>query len=395
MDVTVPERIRPLRDRFEAFVEERIIPQERVLQLGFLDPQAEVVLAGLQQEAKDEGLWAPALPKSMGGGGLPLMDYVYINEVIGRSEPAIYVFGTHSLHDCLMLDQYASPKWRDKYLAPLAAGEIAGPSFAMTEKNVSSSDPTQLAATAVLEGDEWVINGEKWFTTHAHSAKYTVVMVRTETDAPIHKSFSMIIVPTDTPGYEIVRSLEVMGETSGDHCEVRYNNVRVPAENLLGERGSGFAIAQKRLGPGRIFHVMRFLGQAQRAFDLLCERAVSRTVFGEVMADKQLIQQMIFETAAEIRTVRLLTLEAAQALQDGGTARIDISMVKVLGARMLQNAVDRALQVHGSIGLTADLPLERMYRIARFGRIYDGPDEAHIATAARLLVAPYRKTSGQ
>lgn len=391
MQLPVPEHIRPLRDKLYAFVTERVIPLEKALELGKLHPDGKAALEQLQAEAKKEGLWALGHPKSMGGGGLPWMDYVYLNEVIGMSEYALYVCGTHSLHDCIMLDEYASAEWREKYLMPLASGEIPGPSFGMTERGVASSDPTQLQTTAVLEGDEWVINGEKWFTTHAHTAKYTVVMARTETDTRPHDTFSMIIVPTDAPGYEILRTVPVMGEIDGDHCEVRYTDVRVPVSNLLGERGSGFRIAQRRLGPGRIFHVMRFLGQAERAFDLMCDRATRRKAFGDLLADKQLIQQMVFDTAAEIRTVRLLTLEAAQLLADGEQARVEVSLAKVLGARMMHNAIDRAIQVHGSVGLTSDLPLERMYRQARFGRVYDGPDETHVTTAARLLLQPYRE----
>lgn len=391
LDLEVPEHIRPLRDRLRAFVDERIIPHESLLNRGMVDPEALAEYRLIQAEAKNEGLFALGLPKHLGGGGVPLIDYVYLNEVIGRSEAAMFALGTHTLHDCLMLDKYASPTWREHYLRPLATGEIPGQSFGMTERDVSSSDPTQLRTNAVLDGDHWVINGEKWFTTNAHVAPYTVVMARTEFGDEVapHRAFSMIIVPTSTPGYDIVRALEVMGETGGDHCEVRYNDVRVSAGNLLGERGQGFQIAQERLGPGRVFHVMRFLGQAQRAFDLMCRRAVNRQVFGGPLAEKQLIQQMVFETAAEIRSVRLLTLEAASLLDKGQQARVEISIAKVLGARMLHNAINRAIQVHGSIGLTADLPLERMYRQARFGSIYDGPDETHIATAARLMLRPF------
>lgn len=393
MDLPVPEHIRPLRDRLRTFVDERIIPHEDLLNRGMVDSEALAAIRRIQGEAKAEGLFALGLPKRLGGVGVPLMDYVYLNEVIGRSEGAMFALGTHTLHDCLMLDKHASQEWRDRYLAPLASGEIPGQSFAMTEHSVSSSDPTQLRTTATLDGDEWVINGEKWFTTNAHVVPYTVVMARTEfeEEVPPHRAFSMIIVPTDTPGYDIVRAMEVMGETGGDHCEVRYTNVRVPAVNLFGGRGEGFQIAQERLGPGRVFHVMRFLGQAQRAFDLMCERAVTRQVFGGPLADKQLIQAMVFETAAEIRTVRHLTLEAAQLLADGQQARVEISLAKVLGARMVHNAIDRAIQVHGSLGLTADLPLERMYRQARFGSIYDGPDETHISNAARLMLRPFKK----
>lgn len=393
MDLPVPEHIRGLRDRLRVFVDERIIPHEPLLNRGLVDPQAWEQYRRIGAEAKAEGLFALGLPQRLGGPGVPMMDYVYLNEVIGRSEAAMFALGTHTLHDCLMLDKYATPAWRERYLGPLASGEIPGQSFAMTEHGVSSSDPTQLQTTAVLDGDEWVINGEKWFTTNAHVAPYTVVMARTEIgdDVAPHQAFSMIIVPTDTPGYDIVRAVEVMGETGGDHCEVKYNNVRVPAENLLGKRGQGFLIAQERLGPGRILHVMRFLGQAQRAFDLMCSRAVSRRVSGKPLAEQQLIQQMVFEASAEIRTVRHLTLEAAALLDRGERARVEISTAKVLGARMLHNTISRAIQVHGSLGLTADLPLERMYRQARFGSIYDGPDETHIANAARLLLRPYQK----
>jgi acyl-CoA dehydrogenase len=199
----------------------------------------------------------------------------------------------------------------------------------------------------------------------------------------------MIVVPTDTPGYDIVRETPVMGMLGG-HCEVAYRDVRVPRENLLGERGQGFLIAQQRLGPGRIFHCMRWLGQAQRAFDLMCERANNRVAFGSTLAEKQSIQNMVFETAAEIQSCRLLTLHAAHKIDQGDPARVEIGLIKVIGARMLHNAIDRAIQVHGAKGVTSDTPLERMYRHARFGRIYDGPDEVHQMTVARRLLKQYR-----
>jgi alkylation response protein AidB-like acyl-CoA dehydrogenase len=301
--------------------------------------------------------------------------------------------GTHSLQDSIMLNLYASPEWRDRYLAPLVAGEVF-PSFAMTEPEVASSDPTQLQTSAVLDGDFWVINGRKWFTTGADRAAYTTVMVRTEPpETPAHEAFSMIVVPTDTPGYRIVRETPVLG-ISGGHCEVAYEDVRVPRANLLGPRGKGFLIAQQRLGPGRIFHCMRWLGQAQRAFDLMCERANTRVAFGSPLADKQQIQAMIFETAAEIQSCRLLTLDAAHKLDRGDPARVEIGIIKVLGARMLHNAIDRAIQVFGAKGLTTDTPLERMYRAARFGRIYDGPDEVHRVSVARLILRQVRRGGG-
>jgi alkylation response protein AidB-like acyl-CoA dehydrogenase len=386
MSFEVPSHVRPIRDRVQRFVEERVYAAEPVLAGG--GPAAGTALRGLMDAAKAEGLWALGHPKEIGGGGLPFLDYVYVNEVVGRSEWAMIALGTHSLQDSLMLHQYASPEWRERYLAPLVAGTVF-PSFAMTEPDVASSDPTQLQTRAVLDGDHWVITGRKWFTSGASIAAYTTVMVRTEPDAPAHLAFSMIVVPTDTPGYRIVRETPVLG-ISGAHCEVVYDDVRVPRANLLGERGHGFLIAQQRLGPGRIFHCMRWLGQAQRAFDLMCERANARRAFGTTLAEKQFVQGMVFESAAEIQACRLLTLDAAHKIDQGDPARVEIGLIKVVGARMLHNVIDRAIQVHGAKGLTADTPLERMYRAARFGRIYDGPDEVHMATVARLLLRRYR-----
>ena len=390
MSFDVPEHIRPLRARVRQFIEERIYPLET--QLDAHDDAARVLMRRLMDEAKAAGLWALGHPKEIGGQGLPFLDYVYVNEVVGRSEHAMIALGTHSLQDSIMLNLHASPEWRDKYLAPLVAGEVF-PSFAMTEPEVASSDPTQLQTSAVLDGDHWVISGRKWFTTGANVAAYTTVMARTEPEAPPHAAFSMIIVPTDTPGYTIVREVPVMGMYGG-HCEVTYDQVRVPRKNLLGERGAGFLIAQQRLGPGRIFHCMRWLGQAQRAFDLMCERALNRTAFGSPLADKQQVQQMIFETAAEIQACRLLTLDAAHKIDSGDPARVEIGLIKVVGAQMLHHAIDRAIQVFGAKGVSADTPLERMYRHARFARIYDGPDEVHRVSVARLILRAYKKGQG-
>ena len=295
MSFEVPAHVRPIREKVRRFVEERIYPVEAVLDRG--DDGAREVLGTLMAEAKAQDLWALGHPRELGGGGLPFLDYVYVNEVIGRAEHAMVALGTHSLQDAIMLDRYASPEWRERYLRPLVAGEVF-PSFAMTEPDVASSDPTQLRTSAVLDGDQWVIRGRKWFTTGANRAAYTTVMVRTEPEAPAHRAYSMIVVPTSTPGYEIVRETPVLGMLAG-HCEVAYHDVRVPKGNLLGERGQGFLIAQQRLGPGRIFHCMRWLGQAQRAFDLMCERANARTAFGEPLARKQFVQGMVFDTAAE------------------------------------------------------------------------------------------------
>ncbi|HXJ35939.1 MAG TPA: acyl-CoA dehydrogenase family protein [Candidatus Eisenbacteria bacterium] len=386
MSFEVPSHVRPIREKVRRFIEERIYPVEGVIDAG--GDEGRAIMLRLMAQAKADGLWALGHPKEIGGGGLPFLDYVYVNEVVGRAEHAMVALGTHSLQDSIMLNLYASPEWRERYLRPLVAGEIF-PSFAMTEPDVASSDPTQLKTSAVLDGDQWVIRGRKWFTTGANRAAYTTVMVRTEPDAPPHRAYSMIIVPTGTPGYEIVRETPVLGMLGG-HCEVAYDDVRVPKANLLGERGQGFLIAQQRLGPGRIFHCMRWLGQAQRAFDLMCERANSRVAFGEPLAKKQSIQNMIFDTAAEIQACRLLTLDAAHKIDQGDPARIEIGIIKVVGAHMLHQAIDRAIQVHGAKGVTSDTPLERMYRNARFARIYDGPDEVHRMTVARLLLRAYQ-----
>jgi len=388
MSFEVPAHVRPIRDRVRRFIEEQIYPVESILERRG-DPEAGAMMRRLMDEAKAAGLWALGHPREIGGQGLPFLDYVYVNEVIGRSEPAMVVLGTHSLQDSIMLNLHAAPEWRERYLKPLVAGEVF-PSFAMTEPEVASSDPTQLQTSAVLDGDFWVINGRKWFTSGADVAAYTTVMARTEPEAPPHQAFSMIVVPTDTPGYTIVRDVPVMGMHCG-HCEVASDHVRVPRSNLLGPRGAGFLIAQQRLGPGRIFHCMRWLGQAQRAFDLMCERANSRVAFGSPLADKQQVQQMIFDTAAEIQACRLLTLDAAHKIDQGDPARVEIGIIKVVGAQMVHNAIDRAIQVFGAKGVSADTPLERMYRAARFARIYDGPDEVHRVSVARQILRAYKK----
>ena len=291
-----------------------------------------------------------------------------------------------------MLHLYASEAQRKRWLEPLVAGEIY-PSVGLTEPEVAGSDPTLMQTRAVLDGDEWVINGHKWFTSGANRAAFTTVFAITEPDADGHAKFSSIIVPTDTPGYEIVRAVPTMGHTGGAHCEVRYNDVRVPKENLLGDRGAGFVIAQKRLGPGRIFHCMRWLGQAQRAFELMCERANSRYAHGSMLSEKGEIQRYVAESAAEIQAARLMTLDAAETMDTGSEARVEISLIKFWGARMLHNVIDRAIQVHGALGVTSDTPLEKMYREARYARIYDGPDEVHrMVVARRLLRDPYHGT---
>jgi alkylation response protein AidB-like acyl-CoA dehydrogenase len=385
---SAPSSVLEIRETVRRFIETHVYPVEAELDSADRATRRQI-MARLTAAAKQAGLWALGHPKEIGGQGMPFMDYVYVNEVIGRSTYAMPALGTHSLQDSLMLHRHANAVWRERYLRPLVAGEII-PSFAMTEPDVASSDPTQIRTTAVLKDGRWIINGRKWFTTGANEAAYTTVMCRTETDARPHESFSMIVVPTDAPGYRLVRETPVLGVLGG-HCEVAYENVAVPEENLLGPRGSGFRIAQERLGPGRIFHVMRWLGQAQRAFDLMCRRMNERTTFGSKLSEKQMLQRYVFESAADIQASRLLTLDAARKMDAGEEARVEIAVIKVVGARMLHDVIDRSIQVHGAMGLTPDTPLDLMYRHARAARIYDGPDEVHIESVAKRLLKLYRE----
>lgn len=382
--MTIPEHVRDLVARVRAFVDDHVIPAE-----PDLHRDAAATLPALRDRAKEAGLWALGHPVEIGGGGMPFADYVHVNEAQGRSEYGQLALGTYTLQDSLMLHRHATPAVRDRYLAPLVAADI-DPSFAMTEPGLSSSDPTQLRTTARLDGDEWVLSGRKWFVTGARDAAYTAVMCRTEpADTPPHQAFSIIVVPQGTPGFRVVRDIPVLGIDHG-HYELAFDEVRVPAAHLVGPRGAGFRVAQERLGPGRIFHAMRWLGQATRAYELMLARLRERTAFGGPLADKQLMQQHVFESHAAITAARLLTLDAAAVLDRGEAARVEIGVVKVVGARMLNDVIDRALQVFGAEGLSDDTPLGFMYRTARFARIYDGPDEVHIQSVAKALLRPPR-----
>lgn len=372
-----------LQVQMREFIDSSVIPAERSP-----DPD---VLAALKVEAKDRGLWALGHPAELGGGGLSFLDFTLLNEIIGRSHLGQLAVGTVSMQDSIMLYEYGNDEQRARWLEPMVAGEIY-PSVALTEPEVAGSDPTQMQTTAVLDGDEWVIDGHKWFTTGASRAAFTTVFARTEPEeASDHQAFSAIVVPAGTAGLTIERVLTTMGTTDGDHCELRLDGCRVPASSMLGGRGEGFTISQRRLGPGRIFHAMRWLGQAQRAFELMCARANERWAHGSLLAAKGEIQRYVAESAAQIQAARLLTLDAARAYDADGRASVQISLVKFWGARMLHDVVDRAIQVHGALGVTADTPLEQMYREARYARIYDGPDEVHrMVVARRILADPSR-----
>lgn len=371
-----------LRGRVRRFVDDHVIPAEPALSRW--DADADALMRDLQGRAKDEGLWALGHPAHLGGGGLAFMDYVYVNEVVGRSDFAMPALGTHSLQDSLMLDAFGTAAQKSRYLEPIIAGEHY-PCIAMTEPEVAGSDPTLARTTARLDGDEWVLDGHKWFSTWANKADVVTVFALTDPGASTYQRFSMILVPTDTPGFELVRVIPTMGHPS-NHCEIRLTDVRVPAENLLGERGAAFTIAQQRLGPGRIYHCMRWLGQAQRAFELMCDRANQREAHGSLLSKKGEIQRYVAESAAQIQAARLLTLDAAHAIDSGDQARVQISLIKFLGAQMLHDVIDRSIQVHGALGVTGDTPLEAMYRHARYARIYDGPDEVHRMVVARAAL---------
>jgi len=351
------------------------------------------ILKPLQARVKELGLWAPHMPEEVGGMGIGVVGLALMNEIIGRSPIGPISFGCQApdAGNCEILHLYGTEEQKRKYLLPNVAGEIRS-CFSMTEPEVSGADPTNLQTTAVLEGDEWVINGHKWFTSGAVGAAFAIVMAKTEPNARPHKRFSMIIVPTDTPGFNILRQVPVMGHTrrQGGHCEVRYEDCRVPAKNLLGPRGEGFKLAQARLGPGRIQHCMRWLGVAQRSFELMCRYVLNREAFGTPLAEKQTIQNWIADSRAEITAARLMTLYAAWKMDQKLDARVEISLIKFFGAKVLHDVIDRAIQAHGALGISGDTPLEMFYREARAARIYDGPDEVHRMVVARRTLKEFQ-----
>jgi acyl-CoA dehydrogenase len=387
----IPDAIAERREQVRAFMEEHVYPNEQALFRE--DEQADALIRDLQGKAKEAGLWAPHLPPEAGGSGSGFIEYAYLNEEIGRSFIAQLLFGCQApdAGNGEILHLFGTDEQKQRFLEPLVSGATRS-FFGMTEPEVAGSDPTLLRGRAVREGDEWVIDAHKWFSSGADGAGFGVVMVVTDPDADPHRRASMILVPTDAPGYELVRRVSVMGHEGrgwGTHCETRFTNVRVPVSNTLGEPGDGFRIAQKRLGPGRIHHVMRWLGQMQRAFELMCSYALERKAFGGPLAEKQTIQNWIAESAAEIQACRLMTLQAAHRLDDGDEARVEISLLKFHAARVLNDVIDRALQVHGGLGMTDDAPLAVMYRMARGARIYDGADEVHKMVVARRILRAF------
>ncbi len=384
------EEYAELREAYRAFMEEHLYPVEAALSRE--DDAAQELMVGLRARAKAADLWAPHLPPEAGGTGLGFLSYAHLNEEIGRSVWAQLVFNCQApdAGNGEILHLFGTDEQKEQFLRPLVEGTTRS-FFSMTEPEVSGADPTGLRTTAVLDGDEWVIDGHKWYSSGAEDAGFAIVMAVTDPDADTHRRMSQILVPADTPGIRI-EAVPISGHRGrgwSTHCEVWYDGVRVPAGNLLGERGDGFRIAQKRLGPGRIHHVMRWLGQMQRAFELMCSYALEREAFGGPLADKQTVQNWIAESAAEIQACRLMTLDAAHKIDEGSEARVEISLIKFYAARVLNDVIDRAVQVHGGLGLTDRTPLAAMLAMARGGRIYDGPDEVHKMVVSRRILKEF------
>jgi acyl-CoA dehydrogenase len=394
-DAMLREDFAELRAEYRAFMDEHVYPNEDALSRE--DGTAAELIRDLRAQAKAAGLWAPHLPPEAGGTGRGFLAYAHLNEEIGRVTWAQYVFNCQApdAGNGEILHLFGTDEQKARWLAPLVGGD-ARSFFSMTEPEVSGADPTGLRTTAVLDRGEWVINGRKWFSSGAEGAAFGIVMAVTEPDAEPRRRMSQIIVPADAPGLTIepVPVLGHRGRGWTTHCEVTYTGVRVPAENLLGERGAGFMIAQKRLGPGRIHHVMRWLGQMQRAFELMCTRALEREAFGGPLAEKQTVQNWIAESAAEIQACRLLTLDAAHKIDDDRDARVEISLIKFYAADALSRVIDRALQVHGALGLTDRSPLSHMYTMARGAHIYDGPDEVHRMVVSRRILQAFASGDG-
>ncbi|WP_420645819.1 acyl-CoA dehydrogenase family protein [Candidatus Leptofilum sp.] len=377
------------------FVREELIPLEPAyLADGFnaLEP----TLQQKRQMVQDLGLWLPQVPQEYGGLGLTLFEHGLMSQELGQTPIGHYVFNCQApdAGNMEILIDHGTPKQKETYLMPLLRGESRS-CFSMTEPEHAGSNPTMMSTTAVREGDSYIIDGHKWFTSSADGAAFAVVMAITDPEASRHARASQIIVPLDAPGYSLVRNISVMGEPGdgwASHGEVRYDEVRVPLTNLLGKEGEGFAIAQERLGPGRIHHCMRWLGICERAFEMMCTYALQREVApGRPLAGQQTIQNWVAESRAEINAARLLVLATAKKIDEEGqyAARDDISLIKFHVAGLLQTVLDRALQVHGGLGMTDDTPIAYWFRHERAARIYDGPDEVHKWSVARRIFAQY------
>jgi acyl-CoA dehydrogenase len=392
MDFSVSEKMQTIIGMMDEFVDKELIPLEpEMARRPFHE-----ILPELEEKRKmvrQMELWAPPHPKEFGGMGLNLMEFALVSESLGRSPLGHFVFGCQApdAGNIEILHQYGTPEQKETFLKPLVAGEIRS-CFSMTEVDMPGSNPTMLETTAVKDGNDYVIHGQKWYTSAADGSRFAIVMAVTNPDAPPYLQASMIIVPTDTPGFNLVRNISIMGHVGSDwhsHAEILYQSCRVPQENLLGPEGHGFVIAQERLGPGRIHHCMRWIGICNRAFDLMCSRAKSRIIAPDRMLEsKQIVRAWVAECAAEMRAARLMVLHSAWKIENLGVkeARQDISLIKFYVAGVLQKVVDRALQVHGGLGMSDDTILSFYYRYERAARIYDGVDEVHkVSVAKRIL----------
>jgi acyl-CoA dehydrogenase len=383
-------------EQVKAFMTERVLPNEAILDRE--DDDAAALIAQLQDEVRALGLWAPHVPPDAGGTGTGFLDYAYLNEQIGRTVWGQLIFGCQApdAGNAEILHMFGTDEQKERWLYPLVAGTIRS-FFSMTEPEVPGSDPTTLRTRAVRDGDEWVIDGHKWFSSGAEGAAFGIVMAVTDPSADPHARATQIIVPADTPGVDVVRAVPTMGHRGrgwSTHCEVRYTDVRVPVANTLGAEGAGFLIAQKRLGPGRIHHVMRWLAQMQRAFELMCTYALERETSSGPLADKQTVQNWIADSYAEIQACRLMTLDAAHKIDQEQDARVEISAIKFYAANVMNDVIDRAVQVHGARGLTDETPLAHMLMMARGGRIYDGPDEVHRVVVAKRILKAFESGAG-
>ena len=399
MDFAISERLRTILGMIREFVDKELIPLEPYFNtVEFKD--ALPVLEEKRDMVKQMELWAPNHPKELGGMGLDLMDHALVSEELGRSPLGHYIFGCQApdAGNIEILHKYGTEEQKEKYLKPLVEGRIRS-CFSMTEVNMPGSDPAMMETTAVKDGDDYVINGQKWYTSSADGAEFAIVMAITDPDAPKYLNASMIIVPTDTPGFNRVRNIPVMGHEGSDyasHAEILYQTCRVPQANLLGPEGQAFVIAMDRLGPGRIHHCMRWLGVCRRSLELMCQRAIARPISenGKTLATRQLIQSWVSDSFAEIQAARLMTLHTAWRIETVGTseARNEISLTKKMAAQTMQKIVDRALQVHGGLGMTDDTILAYFYRHERAARIYDGPDEVHQLMVGRRILKQFAAT---
>jgi acyl-CoA dehydrogenase len=396
------DHINDIRLRTARIVNEEILPNESLLwssRRGQVSDevraQAKALREKIQARVKSEGLWAPHLPPEYGGMGIDFMAHGYMNEILAYAVGAASLFGVVAPNsgNQTILAKYGTKEQKEKWLLPLVEGTMQS-GFSMTEPENAGSDPRSIRTSAVREGDEWVINGHKWFTSNGLAADFFIVMCRAaeagDEDRP--GRMMQVIVPTSTPGVTIVRGIGIWGSLSSDHCEVRYENVRVPAENVLGQVGDGHRAAQDRLGAGRIFHCMNSVGQMWRAFDLMVERMLTREVHGGLLKDMQFMQGFVADSYMDLQSARLMTIHAAEKVDQGDPqARTEISSIKVFVPAAYTRVVDRAIQVWGAAGVSNDLPLANMYLTARTLRIADGPDEVHRILIAKNVLRHYEK----